>query len=158
MKEIKKEETRTYYEYEAMDGTVFSDKEECHKYEKTAECAIMTKYKSLVLNSGHTEYYFFGVGNEDDYVDLVKVKNSDDIDTVMQAWLVINKFYQEDEYKDRRNSTYEMLKKAMEDDDIIFINHGYENDGFWLIGTQHGMIERMTSLNNLIKNNTNEQN
>ena len=159
MKEIKKERTttQTYYEYEAMDGTIFSDKGECEKYENTAECAIMTKYRSLVLSSEHTQYGVFGIGNDDDNIDLVKVKNPDDIDTIIQAWLITNRFYQEDKYENQRNSTYEMLKTAMEKDDIVFVNHGYNNDGFWFDGTKYNMINKMMSLNDLInKTKTNE--
>ena len=158
MKEIKKERTttQTYYEYEAMDGTVFNDKEECKKYENTAECAIMTKYRSLVLSSKHTQYELFGIGNDDDNIDLVKVKNQDDIDTVMQAWLITNRFYQEDKYESQRNSNYEMLKKAMEEDDIIFINHGYDNDNFWVDGTRNSMIAKMNSLDQIIKEKNHE--
>jgi len=148
MKEIKKERTttQTYIEYEAIDGTIFDNKDACAEYEKTLQCINQAKYNDLVIKKDCTEYGLFGVGNEDDYVDLIKVKSQDDIDTVMKTWLYYNTLYQEDKYKDKVNNTYNMLKKAMEVDDIIFVNHGYEGNDFWFEGTQQGMIDRMTSL------------
>lgn len=153
MKEIKKERTttQTYYEYEAIDGTIFSDIEECQKHDKTARCINRAKYNTLVLGKEYTEYGLFGVGSDDDYVDLIKVKSQDDIDIVMKTWMSYNTCYQEDTYKNTVKDTYNMLKKAMEDDDIVFINHGYNNDNFWIVGTQHSMIDRMNSLNQVIK-------
>lgn len=156
MKEIKKERTttQTYIEYEAIDGTIFDNKDACAEYEKTLKCINQAKYNDLVIKKDCTEYGLFGVGNEDDYVDLIKVKSQDDIDTVMKTWMSYHTFYQEDKYKKRVDDTYNMLKKAMEVDDIIFVNHGYEGNDFWFEGTQHGMIDRMMSLSiNDDKNN-----
>lgn len=59
MKEIK--ETRTIEEvkgYEANDGTFFSNKEECEKYEKTAKAVIYNKVKPYRI-AETTEYDFF---------------------------------------------------------------------------------------------------
>ena len=148
MKEIKKERTttQTYYEYEAIDGTIFNDKDTCAEYEKTLKCINQAKYNNLIIKKDCTEYDLFGVGSEDDYIDLIKVKSQDDIDIVMKTWMSYRTFYQEDKYKKQVDNTYNMLKKAMEVDDIIFVNHGYECNDFWFIGTQHGMIDRMMSL------------
>ena len=158
MKEIKKERTttQTYYEYEAIDGTIFDNKDTCAEYEKTLKCINQAKYNDLVIKKDCTEYGLFGVGNEDDYVELIKVKSQDDIDIVMKTWMSYHTFYQEDKYKDKVNDTYNMLKKAMEVDDIIFVNHGYEGNDFWFEGTQHGMMDRMNALNELINKDTNE--
>ena len=52
MKEIKKERTttQTYYEYEALDGTIFNDKEECQKYDESA--LGLLNYKVSLLKVG----------------------------------------------------------------------------------------------------------
>ena len=157
MKEIKKERTQTYVEYEAIDGTIFKSKDACAEYEGTLQCINQAKYNTLILKKDCTEYGLFGIGNDDDHVDLIQVKSQDDIDIVMKTWLSYNTFYQEDKYKDRVNDTYNMLKKAMDNDDIIFVNHGYEGNDFWFVGTQQGMIDKIMSLNDLInKTKTNE--
>lgn len=152
MKEIKQERTRieVYFEYEANDGTIFTKREECEEYEQTVECVVMTKYSKLVLSKDNTEYSLFGFGNDDDHIDLIKVCSQDDINVVMDAWLTYNYHYKSDEYRDRRIEKLEMLNKAMEEDDIIFVNHGYENDGFWFEGTRNQHIEVLKNLDKLI--------
>jgi hypothetical protein len=99
----------------------------------------------------------FGIGNDDDCIDLIKLKNSEDIDTIMQAWLVINNRLQDDRYKDIREATYKMLKTAMEKDDIVFVNHGYDNDSFWFNGTKYNMIDKMLAIDDLINKDKTEK-
>ena len=89
MKEIKK--TRTIEEvvgYEAIDGTVFTNREECEKYEKlTAEEAIKNNFRKLII--GMEEEYkfcnpegkmsFLGAGCGEGFgFALVKIQNEND--------------------------------------------------------------------------------
>ena len=98
MKEIKKERTRTetYIEYEAMDGTIFNDRKECENYEQTIECIALARYNKLVVSKDHTSCYLFGIGCDDDHIDVVKVHSQDDIDTIIKAWMAVHRFFDND--------------------------------------------------------------
>ena len=49
MKEISVEKTLTVRKYEAVDGTLFDDKDECQRYENTARCVLLSKYNKLII-------------------------------------------------------------------------------------------------------------
>ena len=51
MKQVEIENITKVTKYEAIDGTLFSSKEECVKYEETAKCVLLGKYKRLVVKS-----------------------------------------------------------------------------------------------------------
>ena len=63
MKEIIKEVKNTYTVYQAIDGTEFDSKEECKKYEDTAKCLLLTKYRPLVKKTV-TEIDVFNTGSD----------------------------------------------------------------------------------------------
>ena len=46
MIELHKEKTVNYTVYQAIDGTIFNDKEECRKYEKSALAVLLSRYTS----------------------------------------------------------------------------------------------------------------
>lgn len=71
-------------EYIAADGKVFSNKEECNKYEKTCRCVIMGAYTPLVKAS-ISEYELFDTGCEDFYYDIVEIKDETDLEIVNKA-------------------------------------------------------------------------
>lgn len=48
-KEIKREVIDTHVHYEAIDGTVFHDKEECEKYEKSAFGVLMARTMDFMV-------------------------------------------------------------------------------------------------------------
>lgn len=72
--------------YEACDGTRFKTKEECQKYENTAEAVIKGRFKKLVVkemagiditNEGSA---YVGAGIEEDwYYALVEIKDENDL-------------------------------------------------------------------------------
>ena len=134
MKTIKEEKKYTVDVYEAIDGTRFSDKAECEKYEKSAKCLLLSKYNKLVIKRD-SEYNIFGCGSEDDYVDIVKILCREDIDVIMQTLGVIDPHLLEERYKERYDKYQGILVKAWEEGDLVFIFRGYENDGFYIAGT-----------------------
>ena len=84
MKEIQKETKQYVTVYEAVDGTEFTSKEECKKYEESAKCVLMTKYNKLVVKTC-TEYDLFNcIGSEDETVDIIKITSLSDIDTILK--------------------------------------------------------------------------
>lgn len=87
MKEIKT--TRTIEEitaYEANDGTRFNTKEECEKYESSAEYAISEQFKSLMIREPFTEYEiyeYFGYGSEEYTYVTIEIKDERDLNIAL---------------------------------------------------------------------------
>ena len=83
MKEIKKERTVYDCEYEAYDGSIFKTREECIKYEETAQCVIRKKFNDLVEHSSN-ECSLFNCGSDDYIIDFVKPNTQDAANAIMQ--------------------------------------------------------------------------
>ena len=129
MKIVKEEKKYTVEVYEAIDGTRFSDKAECEIYEKSAKCLLLSKYNKLVIKKDF-EYNIFGCGSEDDYVDIVKILCKEDIDVIMQTLGVISSYMLKEDYKERYDKCQDILVKAWNEGDLVFIYRGYDNNSF----------------------------
>lgn len=82
IKETREVVVRT--EYIAKDGTIFKDKEECERYEKTCKCVIMTDYNTLI--KGYiAEYGLFDSGSEEFGYDLIEIKDETSREIVNKA-------------------------------------------------------------------------
>lgn len=134
MKIVKEEKTYTIDVYEAIDGTRFPDKAECEIYERSAKCLLLSKYNKLVIKKDF-EFNIFGCGSEDGYVDIVKILCREDIDVIMQTLGVINPHMLREDNKERYDKYQDILIKAWDEDDLVFILRGYDNDSFWIEGT-----------------------
>ena len=123
MIELHKEKKINYTVYQAIDGTIFEDKEECKKYDNSAQAVLLAKYKSYVINTG-TEEEIFGHGSQDYYIDVVRVNDPIIIDTVCQLFVLINTYGSAEDRIKRLNKTRDRLQRALLDDDYIFIGRG----------------------------------
>ena len=56
MKEISVEQKTYIRKWEAIDGTQFNSREDCEKYENSAKCVILAKYKDFVIKESD-EYH-----------------------------------------------------------------------------------------------------
>lgn len=88
MKELTHEVKETYA-WEANDGKIFYDQNECLQYEKTAACAITARLRELFVggNDPMTEYQIFegyGCGSEEYLMAVLRIKNEDDLYAVNQ--------------------------------------------------------------------------
>lgn len=94
MKELIHEVTETYA-WEANDGTVFYDKNECEQYEKTAKCAIISRLRELFVGrddpkkhggelSEYAVFEGYGCGSEDYLMAVLCIKNENDLYAVNQ--------------------------------------------------------------------------
>ena len=85
MKELKREiKTMETYGWEATDGTMFNDKDECAKYEKTCKCVIRSAFINEVKFCIN-EYKLVECGGEDygyAFVDVTE-KNIDAINKAL---------------------------------------------------------------------------
>lgn len=128
MKEITKEMKSAYTVYQAIDGTEFNSKEECQKYEDTAKCFLLTKYKPLVKRTV-SEYDIFNTGSDEYMIDILQCLSSEsDIDILIQ----LNRLYYsgrklDDDFYDNMRSK---LEKCLKNRDIVLIGRGTEYDGY----------------------------
>lgn len=145
MKEITKEMKSTYTVYQAIDGTEFNSKEECQKYEDTAKCFLLTKYKPLVKRTV-SEYDIFNTGSDEYMIDILQCLSSEsDIDILIQ----LNRLYYsgrklDDDFYDNMRSK---LEKCLKNRDIVLIGRGTEYDGydnFYLLTTLQDITDNIT--------------
>ena len=131
MKEIKKERTVFDCEYEACDGSVFKTKEECIRYEETAQCVIRKKFKDLVEHSSD-EYSLFNCGSDDYIIDFVKPNTQDAANAIMQ----ILELYGATDDRARK-----LIKEAQENSDYLLIGHNsYDDDYYYVCGTRTSIL------------------
>ena len=92
MKEFKEETKREVIDvntyYEAIDGTKFTSKEECAKYENTVCCVLMARVKSFAIATEEEQSINpFDEGGENQYIMLLPQKQ-EDIDTLNQLYVL----------------------------------------------------------------------
>ena len=135
----------TYTVYQAIDGTEFNSKEECQKYEDTAKCLLLTKYKPLVKRTV-SEYDIFNTGSDEYMIDILQYLSSEsDIDILIQ----LNRLY----YSGRKldddfyNNMRSKLEKCLKNRDIVLIGRGTEYDGydnFYILATLQEITDNIT--------------
>ena len=143
MKEHKIEKTKVevIYEYEAMDGSIFKSKEECKKYEESATMVVYSKYKPLVI-ARKKEYAIYQTGSDEYEIDIIKIKQTEDIDTLLHMYSLYHPSYNKDDIAQERIR----LEKWFSDGEIVFIGRGcgYDNyDSFEFIGTMNEVINHI---------------
>lgn len=131
MKEIKKERVVFDYEYEAYDGSIFKTKEECVKYEETAQCVIIKKFNDLIEYSSN-ECSLFNCGSDDYIIDFVKPKTQDDADTIMQMLEL---------YNANDDRARKLIKEAQENNDYLLIGHDtYDVNNIYVWNTRSSIL------------------
>lgn len=142
MKEVYIEEVKKVFKYEAIDGTLFSNKEECIKYENSAKVAVKALYKKLIIKS-IAETELFSVGSDDNTLELVKVKTQEDIKILLQMCYIYNITHESS-----LDRITKLATKAMETNDILIIGRGYDDDCFWIIDTKQDLINTFNNICN----------
>ena len=82
-----------------------------------------------------SEYNLFGVGSDEYYLSIVKLKDELDVDLLTQLYCLFNPQYRNDEsrIKEARNT----FRKAVETEDFLIIGRGCDYDqydSFWIFG------------------------
>lgn len=140
MKEIKKEKIEYVTVYQAIDGTEFSSKEECLKYDNTAKAALFSRYnKNIILEN--SEYKIFKMGSDELMIDFVKIYNDKDMDTIIQLCVMYHSLSEDN--KELLLKKREILEKAIKDEDFVIINRGYDYDEFYIINSLNGYIDEL---------------
>lgn len=156
MKTITREKqiVEKYEVFVADDGTEFKDKAECEKYEESAVGVLNAKYRPLLVGST-TECGIYETGNEDDKVELVKVASDEDADIIMQMFFLCNAYYRNKFHEGDKAAVTKVeevkryINAAKESGEPLIINRGYDEDGFWVVGTYSTICE---DIRNNIKN------
>lgn len=126
IEKIVKEEIVTYV---ACDGTEFGNEEACREYEKSAECAITSMYRKLVVSQSN-EYHLFGSGTEDYRVDFLNIKDESDVKTALMY------FHLKNPYENFSNKiTSEDIGK------IVAIGWSFEESYCWRYGSFEEYME-----------------
>lgn len=142
MKEITITKTWNEVIYQAIDGTKFTSKDECIKYDNTAKAVIMSEYNELII-SRTNEYELLGMGNSDTSIDVVGVKNYEDVQVVKKALIYNNQWLTEETSKDRLTHMYNLIREAEIKQTPLIVDRGYENDNFWITNTITGVIDKL---------------
>lgn len=151
MKIIKKEYINYIEEYEAVDGTIFNSKEECIKYENSAAAVLKSRYKKLVIKETN-EWDLFKCGNEDEFIDVIKLWSEKDIDLVLQLSCLYNPHLKDDLIDKHRK----LLEKAYNENTLVFISKGNEYDtNFWIRTSESEMNDTINELYKLMNERTN---
>lgn len=148
MKKIQKEIVRKEYVsvFVANDGTEFSDEAECKKYDESAKGVLLAKYQQVVLKESDA-YSLFGFGSDEEVIEVVKLNSNEDVDLIVQCYLLENDYIKErEDYNERMEKMITRLKKSVTENDIIFIGRGYDKDGFYFEGTRNEHIDVLRRL------------
>lgn len=150
MEEVIKPKTVYETKYIASDGTEFSVKEECAKYEESLKCVLFTGLKSLIVKTT-SECTLFDTGSDDDCVIAIRMNDAEEKAKLMN--------YLSHEYRHSRNYASEMAEadKRYKIGETYFIYVGWEFDSFCYMGTAEEIVNRIkNTLNSILKDD--EQN
>ena len=135
---IKKEYVNSYV---AIDGSRFNSENECKKYEESAKMVAYSKYLPLVIYR-KSEYEIYGTGSDEYEIDIIKIKQIEDIDTILHIYSLYHPSYNKDTIAQERIR----LEKWFSDGEVLFIGRGcgYDNyDCFEFIGTMNEVINHI---------------
>ena len=152
MKEIKKEIIRKdyTYQYESFDGNLFDTKEECEKYEKSAEGVLKLKFQDLIV--AKEDAWDLMRGYEDNDVIGLKLTKEEDKDTVLQLYLFLNPHLLNDSerYKEYLEQYKSYINDAFEKKDLLLMGINCERD-YYFIGPRNKFIENLKNFGKPIK-------
>lgn len=146
MKEIKKERTitQTYVEYEALDGTIFADKEECQKYDNSALGVLNYKVNLLKVGKKDMDSWDLCCGYEDHKCFALKPKLPEDKDTILQWYLGHQSYLLNDSYKKHVDNIASKIQCALNEGDIIFFGENCE-DKPYIMNTRNNIIRNLNN-------------
>ena len=152
MNEIKKEIIRKEYtyQYESFDGKLWDTKEECEKYEKSAEGVLKLKFQDLTV--AKEDAWNLMRGYEDNDVIGVKLTKEEDKDTVLQLYLFLNPHLlsESESYKKWLEQYKSYIDEAYEKKDLLLMGINCEGD-YYFIGPRNKFIENLKNFGKPVK-------
>lgn len=142
--EIKREVVDTHTHWEAVDGTVFEQKEECEKYEKSALGMLRGKVNELIVGEAADAWDLMG-GNEDSSVVAILLAKEKDADTFLQ-WLYLEcPWLLNDTMKKRKEEIEATVRDVYTNKDVILMGMNCDGD-YYFINSRKNIIDNLNKL------------
>lgn len=139
MKAVKIEKTICEVKYQAADGEIFVKEGDCVEYENTLKCIIRAKYNKLVVKH-LKEYEIASFGNEDYYIDVVKLKTKEDVETIIH---LINLHSQRStEEIEKLMDNLNKIKGDKEDYLLMYAGSDYDGSWYSYLGSAKEFLEK----------------
>ena len=150
MKVIKKEITNYTYQYESFDGNLWDTKEECEKYEKSAEGVLKLKFQDLIV--AKEDAWDLMRGYEDNDVIGIKLSKEEDKDTVLQLYLFLNPHLlnEGESCKEWLEQYKSYIDEAYEKKDLLLMGINCEGD-YYFIGPRNKFVENLKNFGKPVK-------
>lgn len=129
IKEMVEQVIRT--EYVAEDGTVFCDKEECEKYEKSALFMVSKRLKRLSKNNASHYDLVGSLGDDYASLEIFDIQTSEDLD-FLKRYLLLT-LLDNGESEQRAETILEENKELTAGHEVL-VFWTYEHNYFWTYG------------------------
>lgn len=129
MKEVKEERKVFDTLYEAVDGTKFTSKEECQKYEESAKGVLKARFMKLVEYSD-IESNIFSSGSDETTLYGVRLEEEKDKDVVLQLYLIDHSYLMREEYNKWIERAKELIEFAYKHNDILLVGENMDGEFF----------------------------
>lgn len=131
--------------YVATDGTEFSNCDECKKYEESALGVMRAKIQDLItgttVGSPVSSWDLHGGEDEHDVI-AIKMNTMDDLDIVMQWFLLEHPYYNNPNDPERKNYYFNIFKQAFADEDCLLFGINYDKE-YYFINTVNTLTARL---------------
>lgn len=148
MKEVQKEIMRHQTVYVAADGTEFSTREECIKYEESALGVIRAKVSKLITfdtrNTNEDAWTVLG-GLDDNEIVAFKPNTQEDCDALMQLIIIENPYWGRDDMKEERDARYNTIVEAWKNNDVVIFGINCDEE-FYYINSRQNIINNLHNM------------
>lgn len=144
MKQVKTEKISYDIKWEAIDGTQFTNEEECRKYESSARMVLWKRFNDCVIHTD-TEYDLLNVGSDECTVYAVKMPTTRERDCVAQLWALDNSWAINKEDSSYRDEAFSYIDQAYKQEDVLLVGENCDGE-IYIIGTRQTIIERLVNL------------
>ena len=144
MKKLEKDLITKYTVFQAVDGTEFTQKEECEKYEESALGVLRGKIKKLTVCDPQDAWTLMG-GYDDHQVIAIKPLIEADIDTILQWYYLEHSYILNDSRKSERERLEEVITEAYKNKDVILFGINYEKE-YYFINSRQNIVDNLNSL------------
>lgn len=148
--EFKKETIEYIKKYVAYDEEVFDSKEECQKYENSAECILKYRFKQHVINNTFNEWSLLSTGDSGYLIDIVEIPDDDAVKDIVQYYSFCHS-YMTEECLEKFTSK---VKKAYNEQDLLIFGYNYDNE-LYFIDSRNNIVSRLNNISRtkLFENN-----
>ena len=138
MKEVTKEKVQKYTVYEALDGTQFSDRAECEKYEQSAKGVIRARVAKLIV--GKENEWNLLAGCDEHEVVGIKMQTGRDVEYVKQFLMIECSWYNNSPVE--RDKIFDIMEKAYDNDDIVLFGINCDGD-YYFINCRQTIVDNL---------------